>query len=98
MKAGKKGHSTETLCYVRDTDSVQNKDSRMLSQATRERLKSELRYRYGSVASWVRKNDLNYGYVTQVLNGIAPGHSLRDLFQKEGLLEETDTEVSNVHQ
>ncbi|EMO95661.1 hypothetical protein LEP1GSC109_2267 [Leptospira interrogans str. UI 13372] len=46
-----------------------------------------MRYRYGSVAAWVRNNDLNYGYVTQVLNGIAPGYTLRPLFEKEGLID-----------
>ncbi|EMJ94847.1 hypothetical protein [Leptospira alstonii] len=67
-----------------------HRSSKHLSRTIREKIKTELRYRYGSVAAWVRNNDLNYGYVTQVLNGIAPGYTLRPLFEKEGLI---DTEI-----
>ncbi|EKO25220.1 hypothetical protein LEP1GSC104_3513 [Leptospira interrogans str. UI 12621] len=39
---------------------------------------------------------MNYGYVTQVLSGIAPGHNIRTLLEKEGLLHSASGEVSHV--
>ncbi|WP_061222155.1 hypothetical protein [Leptospira weilii] len=74
----------------------QNNEPRLLSTVIRQKIKTELRYRYGSVAEWARINDLNYGYVTQVLNGIAPGHNIRALLEKEGVLNESAKEISNV--
>ncbi|EJZ42751.1 hypothetical protein LEP1GSC178_3588 [Leptospira licerasiae str. MMD4847] len=32
-------------------------------------------------------HELNYGYVSQALNGVAPGHNIRILLEKEGLLQ-----------
>ncbi|EMM97495.1 hypothetical protein LEP1GSC158_2893 [Leptospira interrogans serovar Zanoni str. LT2156] len=39
---------------------------------------------------------MNYGYVTQVLSGIAPGHNIRTLLEKEGLLHSASGEVPHV--
>ncbi|MBW9233572.1 hypothetical protein QMM42_17570 [Leptospira santarosai] len=69
---------------------------RFIPKEIRQKIKTELRYRFGSVAEWARNNDLNYGYVTQVLNGIAPGHNIRALLEKEGLPHSTSGEVSHV--
>ncbi|EKO77703.1 MULTISPECIES: hypothetical protein [unclassified Leptospira] len=60
---------------------------RFIPKEIRQKIKTELRYRYGSVAEWTRIHNLNYGYVTQVLSGIAPGHNIRVLLENEGLLE-----------
>ncbi|EKO53347.1 hypothetical protein [Leptospira kirschneri] len=69
---------------------------RFIPKEIRQKIKTELRYRYGSVAEWTRINNLNYGYVTQVFSGIAPGHNIRALLEKEGLLHPTSKEVLGV--
>ncbi|MEI7014836.1 hypothetical protein [Leptospira licerasiae] len=65
----------------------ENIHSRFLSAEIRRQIKTELRYRYGSIAEWARMHELNYGYVSQALNGVAPGHNIRILLEKEGLLQ-----------
>ncbi|WP_016754600.1 hypothetical protein [Leptospira santarosai] len=78
-------HSSSVESIPKDESGVPKCSSRRLSKEIREKIKTELRYRFGSVAEWARTNDLNYGYVTQVLNGIAPGHNIRALLEKDGL-------------
>ncbi|MDI7196308.1 hypothetical protein [Leptospira santarosai] len=69
---------------------------RFIPKEIRQKIKTELRYRYGSVAEWTRINNLNYGYVTQVFSGIAPGHNIRTLLEKEGLLNAASEEIPHV--
>ncbi|EMO13648.1 hypothetical protein ACT54M_08525 [Leptospira santarosai] len=69
---------------------------RFIPKEIRQKIKTELRYRHGSVAEWTRIHNLNYGYVTQVLSGIAPGHNIRTLLEKEGLLHSASEEIPHV--
>ncbi|AKH77086.1 hypothetical protein J9305_12820 [Leptospira interrogans] len=69
-----------------NSDSSLDSELRFIPKEIRQKIKTEIRYRYGSVAEWTRIHNLNYGYVTQVLSGIAPGHNIRTLLEKEGLL------------
>ncbi|EMO76194.1 hypothetical protein LEP1GSC127_3490 [Leptospira kirschneri str. 200801925] len=69
-----------------NSDSFLDSELRFIPKEIRQKIKTEIRYRYGSVAEWTRIHNLNYGYVTQVLSGIAPGHNIRTLLEKEGLL------------
>ncbi|ENO65696.1 hypothetical protein [Leptospira borgpetersenii] len=77
-----------------NSDSSLYSELRFIPKEIRQKIKTEIRYRYGSVAEWTRIHNLNYGYVTQVLSGIAPGHNIRALLEKEGLLH--SGEVSHV--
>ncbi|EKO04780.1 MULTISPECIES: hypothetical protein [Leptospira] len=70
-----------------NSDHFSESEPRFIPKEIRQKIKTELRYRYGSVAEWTRIHNLNYGYVTQVLSGIAPGHNIRALLENEGLLE-----------
>ncbi|EKN86906.1 hypothetical protein LEP1GSC034_0895 [Leptospira interrogans str. 2003000735] len=79
-----------------NSDSSPDSELRFIPREIRQKIKTELRYRHGSVAEWTRIHNLNYGYVTQVLSGIAPGHNIRTLLEKEGLLHSASGEVPHV--
>ncbi|EMJ66192.1 MULTISPECIES: hypothetical protein [Leptospira] len=79
-----------------NSDSSWGSELRFIPKEIRQKIKTELRYRHGSVAEWTRIHNLNYGYVTQVLSGIAPGHNIRTLLEKEGLLHSASEAVPHV--
>ncbi|MBM9546125.1 hypothetical protein JWG40_03805 [Leptospira sp. 201903074] len=71
------------------------KKSYYIPKALREDAKREISYRYGSVSKWAETLDLNYNYLTQVLNGLAPcsGNYAISL-AKEGLIPSDKAKVS----
>ncbi|PJZ43662.1 hypothetical protein [Leptospira brenneri] len=71
------------------------KRSYYIPKEIREDAKREISYRYGSVSKWAETLDLNYNYLTQVLNGLAPcsGNYAISL-AKEGLIPADKAKVS----
>ncbi|TGM88511.1 hypothetical protein [Leptospira licerasiae] len=72
--------------------------TRLLNAKECEVVKRELIYRFGSVASWARENDLPYISVTQVLNGLTKHQKTLVALAKEGLykFEKPSEEVEHV--
>ncbi|WP_051060262.1 hypothetical protein [Leptospira weilii] len=59
--------------------------ARYLAEEECENIKRTLKFRFGSVANWVRKRKLSYGSVEQTLTGLAKHEKTLRMLAKEGL-------------
>ncbi|UOG59015.1 hypothetical protein [Leptospira noguchii] len=61
--------------------------TRYLSEFECDAIKRTLKYRFGSVAKWVRKRKLSYGSVIQTLTGLAKHEKTLSMLAREGLYD-----------
>lgn len=59
--------------------------TRYLSEFECDVIKRTLKFRFGSVAKWVRERKLSYGSVTQTLTGLAKHEKTLSMLAREGL-------------
>lgn len=61
--------------------------TRYLSEFECDAIKRTLKFRFGSVAKWVRQRELSYGSVVQTLTGLAKHEKTLSMLAREGLYD-----------